>query len=1106
MLNLVFGISGTGKTSYLLKLMQERAENKQTSIYLVPEQFSSSAEMLVYKTMGDAQSGYVEVVSFRTMAERILKMGGGLTIPVLTEAGRTIFVRRVLDSLGDETGTFAKHKRNHAFCNMCANTLEELKTAGATPTVLHTISIENKEPKFEELAVLFAAYEAAIAGVALDPTDRLRQAAKKADCGYLTQKVCFIDNFDGFTAPEYELLNEVVARCEDVHMALCCDTLAENQSGLGLFSPVRKTALKLQQKAQKNGQRIFKKEMVRQYRATKKSLAELNNFLAFEENSQELIERPFTDDVTVTAYDSDWDEVRSVAATMHKLAIQGVPYSKMAVVCRNLDGYQVMMERAFHLFEIPYFVDAPTTIEYTAPVVFLRSALRIIREGFTSEAILALLKTGLCGVLDTELAALENYVYAWRPKAAQWKQPFENNPDGMLIQFNKEQVPKEFLAEQVRARIVPVLQKFVSKCRNKTVNEVCKQLYMLLEEFGAPAHALALENVIAQWQTMEEAEERKRAWDVAMDLLDQMNILVGNEVLEAMEFDDLFLLLVRSTDFGTLPQSLECAIFTSADRMRLAQPEVCFILGVAEGEFPMQVGYSGLLTHTDRDLLVKANVEMPGSFENRTLLEEMFFYRALTAASNQLYISWPRTLKGAPQSISAPLQNICDGLNPPRLKLEEDVRVGTPFAAFDRLSELYRENTEEAATLQQALEEYGDVDTQKWLSLLKKVQNTGVFQLQKPQMIEKIVGAPLTLTATKAEQYYRCQFAFYMEQILKARPLRRAELSASESGTFVHYILECVMQEAGANFGKLTNSELLELARKYGLQFIIEKLPELKIRDRTVLDNVMESVANLLMILRDSTMNSEFVPDAVELPIKDIPGGVPPLELETAQGNRFRITGEVDRVDVLRKNGKTYLSIIDYKTGKKEFDLTEVYCGLNMQMMVYMDALCKNATNRYPNAIPAGVLYIGADPAPMTGERGEERQTYKVDGLLLNDEEILRAMDTTCSGIFLPIPYDKDRKPKVNKVGDKRPNKHLAELAMIGNIAQHVEMMFSQMADGVYKGEFSAIPLVQKANSPCNYCAYRVACRHEDGVSERMVSAPKNIFREVEETPNGDNG
>ena len=245
MLQLVLGVAGTGKSTYLLDAIKARAAGGGRSILLVPEQFSSSAEGMVWQALGEKDSGMVEVLSFRTLAQRILRTCGGAGIQILGDAGRVVFVRRSLDAVGEQLQAFARQRRSTAFCNLCAQTLSELKTAGADSAALLRVAQAERDDKFKELALIQEAYQAQIEGSALDPQDLLSLAAQRADCGYLDEKLCFIDSFDGFTAPEYILIAELLSLCHGVTVSLCCDGLADSSQGPDLFAPVRRTAHRL---------------------------------------------------------------------------------------------------------------------------------------------------------------------------------------------------------------------------------------------------------------------------------------------------------------------------------------------------------------------------------------------------------------------------------------------------------------------------------------------------------------------------------------------------------------------------------------------------------------------------------------------------------------------------------------------------------------------------------------------------------------------------------------------------------------------------------------------------------------------------------------------
>lgn len=1108
MLQLILGPSGSGKTTQIIQGLKSHAQNQQPCLLLVPEQFSSSAEMLVYRQLGDHLSAQVDVVSFRTLAERILTISGGIHQPVMNDAARAVYVRRALSKLEGKLTTFSHHRKDSAFCNLCAQTISELKTAGATPEILYQVSRTGQDPKLADISLIYAAYEAEIEGSAMDPEDKLALAAEQAGLGYFENKFCYIDNFDGFTAPEYGLIQPMLQHCKALTVALCCDTLEETQGGLGRYSPVRRTAHHLKRVAEQLGQPLAPIHLLEQVHRPQSpgtaAIASLFNEEGLSSQPAPTPSQTCPEGLWLTPAEDEWEETRQAAAEMHRLALAGVPYSKMALICRDIAPYDTPARRAFSLYGIPCFVDAPDTIEYTAPIAFFRAALGILQQGLVSQHILALLKTNLCGFSTQQLAALENYVYTWQPKAADWRNPFEKNPAGLLAPWDDTGKNQLDLAEQVRAALLPVLIGFIKRTSKKSASGLIRELYLLLDGFDAAQQVEAEALRLEQGGAFAHADRARRAWDLAMDLLDTLSLLLQDEALTPAELDDLLLILVRSTDFGQVPQTLEAVVFTSADRMRLADPEFCFVVGINEGEFPRQVGYSGLLTHTDRERLVENGVEMPGSFENRVMLEEMFYYKALTAPRRGLYLSCPARLGGAAKAPSASLSVIEHFLLPCRLEQTLARQAATPKAAFDLLCANYRENTPQTSSLYQALENAGGSYGGKTLQLLKQVENDGLFQVENTQLLHQLTRRDTTLSATRAERYYTCKFAYFLERILGVRPRQRAEFSPLESGTFVHYILEQVQRESGTGFPHKTDQQLEEMVQAHANVFIQQHLPGSTLRIQHTLERICKTTTALLCFLRDDAAQNQFQMDAVELPLDGSPQGVPPLEVVTPSGQTLRVTGKIDRVDVMRQDGKSYLRIIDYKTGDKKFNLTDVYCGLNMQMLIYMYTLCQNSSQRYPNAVPAGVLYLGSDPAPSTGSReGSDVPLYKMDGLLLEDPAILRAMEQDGKGLFIPVKYNKNGSPKAGK--------HLASLEKMGEIYRYVEKMLIEMVNGVWEGDFNAHPLVHSTTRPCDYCPYRTACRHQNGRSEKLVTAPADAFepppepgtspKEQEDTP-----
>ena len=1091
MLQLILGTSGTGKTTALLEEIRRRAEAGERSFYLVPEQFSQSAELLLYDALGDRLSAFAEAVSFRTLAERIEREYGGRTLPVLTEAGRCVFVRRAIAQLGDSVRYYRRHRGSAAFVAQCAAAIEELKTAGASAQQLADAAAAADSEKLSELALIYAAAEAAAAGKAIDPSDRITRAADRLGEGLFAGCWFYLDDFDGFTAPEYALLRALLPASAGVTAALCCDGLDDRQGGYGLFSPVKKTAARLIRLAGAQGVPVgTPRRLGRDLRAGMGGLAAVDDYFTGRLDPDGELPR---DGVTVDLVADREEEALRIAAALRSLARSGVRYSEMAVVCRSLDPLAPLLADALDRQQVPYFLDRSATAEYTAPTAFLRAALGLARGGLSGRGLLALLKSGLCGLPAEGIAAFENYLFTWQPTAEELRAPFTLNPAGLGAEMGEEESAQLALAESVRAALLGPVEQFWQHTRRPTGLSLSRALYYLMDAFDAAGQMTALAGRIGDEQGAEAAEDALRSWDAAMDALDEMARLLGEDPITPAEYDELLVLLVRGSELGRVPRTVDSVLVTTADRMRLFGPRQVFVADLAEGIFPAGVGASGLLTHADRALLVEAGVDMPGGFDNRVLLEQMYLYRALTAPCEGLHLLCPQQASGAPLLPSAPLAALMRLLDPPPMPLTPAMLWSAPAAALAGAAARWRVDDGTTAALTAALAEEGGQEA--GLALLRRAEGGSRFSVEDTAALRRLLGGRLTLSPTRIERYYSCSYAYFLEYVLHLRPRRRAQLSPIESGSFVHYVLENALRRAGEGFLSMSEEELRALADALCSEYLNEKIPPTLSRGtrfRYLVDRIRQNTGRLLCFLQQEQRQSSFHPVAFELPIGP-DSAVRPLRLTAPGGQQVQVVGKIDRVDVMQREGQRYLRVVDYKTGAKEFSLEEVWCGLNLQMLLYLFSLCGKGGGPFAGSIPAGVLYLSADPPPPLLERqqaAEYRQAYAVDGLVLEDEMVLRAMDREGTGAFIPVSRTSN--------GKLRRSKKLADLEKMGRIEQRIETLVGQMAEELYDGLIDASPLVRRNERPCDWCDYRTVCRHRAGRRERQLAAPQDAFEQKE--------
>ncbi len=1186
MLQLVLGGSGSGKTTLLYAKIKERALAGQKSILLVPEQFTASTEQRIYHTLGDAHSGMVESFSFSSLAERVLSSCGGAAIKTLAEAGRAVLVRRAIKEVENRLVYYRKRQmQNAAFCQMVAQTIDELKSAGLDAVQLAHLAegCGGGRDKMADLALIFAAYEAMLGETELDPTDRVKLAATQLQqaCSagevpdFLAGRAVFIDEFDTFNAPKKQLLLALFGACESITASLCADGLtlpsapaaegvephkATFLEDVSLFSGARRVAFDLRTLSRKAGVGIAAPILLQQdlRHANAPALAALEGLLAGKElaaadlaegtaptdgsmwastptgeanaNASVLEGALSTDAVPITLFAAKTreQEAQAMVAQMQQLARSGARYGKMAIVCRNLTPYRTAVQRECRLAGIPLFCDETTTPTFSAPITAIRALLSMVRGIDYTDQMIALAKTGLCAtkgkdaagktvwvpIPEYQILALENYVYTWSPSRAAWQQPFTRNPEGFGVQPDGAKDAPDGAAppaETARKAMLAPVQALCDGVRGKTIraDALTKRLYACLQAFGAEQQQAQQVAAVRAVRGIPAAEAAAREWNVVMDLLDQMVRLLGEEEVTLAEYTELFLMLMHTSDLGHIPQNIDAVIFTSAGKMRLDAPEHVFVLGLAEGEFPAPPHAQGLLTDADRDALMAQQIELPDCFENKMVREDVSFYKAMTAPAHSLWLSWPEGLAMPLTSALAPLL-----AQVPHQNAAVDLwqSTTTPAAAIDRLGSLWGEDSVQAASLAAALHTEAAATDAPWGAALARFDEVAADlpkQLHQPAQVAQLLGDAIAISPSRVEQYYTCQYKYFLQYLLRLRPRQKAELSPSQSGSLMHWVLEQALTAEPTPYDAYKQPSFVALDAS-GLKTLAEQLvdayhalymPEESVRFAYLLTRLKKSMAALLSYVQAERKQSTFETAACEAKIGT--DAFPARSYTLGDGKSVSLVGIIDRIDTWQaEDGVLWMRVVDYKTGAKSFHLKEVYDGLDCQMLLYLFAALKQ-WNPQNTAVrkAAGVQYLLADPAPQVQPRDAAQQVQRpeLDGLLRDDEGVLKASDANLTGEYLPFAL------KNGKVDPRTQKASLADDAKMRRIEAHLDDIVVKMAQGLYAGDIKAEPLCPTAGrTPCQWCEYRTVCGHEDGKGERGLSAAADPFAPPEEAKTND--
>ncbi len=1110
MLHLILGRAGSGKTAKLLEILEETVRAGSPAILLVPDQFSFESERELYRRLGPQLSARVEVLGFSRLCNHIFRRYGGLANKPVDDTARYLFMSIAVSESADQLSLYRDQADHISFIESMVDTIGELKAAGVEPQQLEKFSRSQQEgllgEKTRELALIYQVYQALLDQGYSDPQDDILRAVNLLEGeSFFEGTAVFVDSYTAFMAGEYRLLAQMIAQSQDFYMALPTPSLEDQEGGMGVFSPAVDTAHRLIRLAREQGVAVASPiKMQESFRFQSPSLKKLEEHFFTSRPSEPAGEGDGS--VAIYAAQNPYDEMEQVAVTIRRLVEENHwRYRDFAVICRSLEGYQIPLRRIFANYGIPYFMDTARPAANTPVVSLLSAALEVAQRGYGTQQVLAFAKNLCLGLDPAQLAALENYCYIWGIEGKSWVEDFVNHPSGMAESFSPQDREQLEQINTLRRAVITPLRRFASRVKNPTGYSFGEALYRLLEEVKAGEYLSQAARQMPAEEGQAFLEEEEAIWEQVMELLDLFGGVIGQRSLSLQRFCELFALGVASIEVGQIPQTLDQVIVGAADRIRSAAPKGVFVIGAAEGEFPAAYHSAGIFSEGERTALISGGIPLFRCGSVQSVQEKYYAYFAVTAPSHFLQVSYSKTtLTGEQKTPSAICSWTSEILGLPVTDtslLPREDRVYGPVTALWAYASLWNKDTPLRATLEQYLKESGQGAL---AGTLGHWPDSSQFAIQNPQVSRQLFGSTMRLSPSRVERYYNCPFAYFCASGLRVQPRRKVEFNPIESGTVIHLVLQkMVMIHGGKGLAQVDEKLLRRQVREIIDGYLEEKLvtaKDLPKRFHYLYTRLVSQLVQLLMQLGTELAQSQFEPQEFELPIAR-EGEVPPLELTTPDGATVLVEGIVDRVDIMRRGEKKYVRVVDYKSGSKKFQLSDVYYGLNMQMLIYLFSIWQNGREELRDTLPAGVLYMPAHSRFVRTDRhisdqelGAERaKTYQMSGLVLEDREVIQGMEQEAKGIFIPA------KLKPDDTVDAASS--VATLAQMGKLKTRIEKNITQMAQLLLDGQIAALPVSDARYNPCSYCDYRQLCGYEEGhpCKELEKLKPSEFFDRLEE-------
>lgn len=1109
MLRFIMGRAGSGKTEYLRRRLAEKSRGGETDlVMLVPEQYSFETEKAMLELCGPERANAVGVYSFTRLAEAVFRKEGGAAGRRLSDGGRRILMSSALAACEDQLEIYRNAAKNGRVTDLMLTAVNEMKMCGITPEQLSETAARlngrGLGKKLSEIALLYGAFEALVTASYLDSRDDLTRLAEALETSeFFRDATVAVDSFEGFTVQETAVLAQIMRRAETVEIALCTD--GRDQSGTGLFALVERTRGRLSRVAEENGVTVAPPVLLTsapRFKNENLKLVEAQLFCA-----EESLTSPDHEGVEIFEARDTYEEAEFVAATIRRLTEEkGWRYRDFSIICRSPEHYYGCLDVALKKRDIPCFVSEPVRVDAEPVMRFVLGAFEAVQSGFSTGDLLEMLKTGISGFTAEEISALENYAFLWKLEGSGWKEEFVRHPRGFGQETMEADKAELSRLNGLRKRLILPLIRFAAATQDASGAAVSQAVYDLLSEFGMektlPAYCRALE------QAGEDglAARQLRVWDLLMELLDQLHSILGEKKIARERFYSLLREVVSAEDVSEIPQTVDEVIFGTAEQVRQSSPRAAFLIGASQGDFPLAPKSSGVFSDVERRELIALDLPLGDPLEQKTVEERYLAYSVACAPSEMLYLCWPRSAGGEdkePGELVSAVEEIFPKLEPLR-DLPDAYFANSREAAFSRMAARFTENTGEAAALKKLFLEDGEYRGR--MDALERAAGQKAARIEDPALARRIFGENMFLSPTQIETFHSCPFKYFCRYGLRAKERRPAEVDVMQYGTLMHYLFERVFREDSEALRKGPEEALLERVRQLILDYAEESMGGFQLlssREKYRLERMALSACKLIRHVQRELDQSSFRPKYFELGLGE-DREYPPLRIEDGEGGVITVGGTIDRADVaVMEDGQAYVRVIDYKTGNKDFKLADVLYGLNMQMLVYLAALVENGQE-----FPAGILYMPAAEPSVTADRGADEQEIQEEadkklrmrGVVLNKDEIIRAMEAGAKGKFIPASLNRDG--TVKKTSSVLDEQSLLE------VLDYSRRLIAAMGRELKRGCVEASPAMVNENS-CRFCPYGAVCGREYGEKDvvRDNSSPAEVLEKMKEKmENGQTG
>ena len=1116
-LRFYFGPSGSGKSHRIYEEIMQRAvqEPGRNFLIIVPDQFTMQTQKDLVMRSDRGGILNIDVLSFGRLSHRILEEVGTKEMPVLDDTGKSLVLQKIAADLKEQLPAMGSLLHKQGYIHEVKSAISEFMQYGISTQDMDKLiaSAEKRGAlamKLRDLKTLYRGFQDYIRDhfITTEETlDVLRRSLVKSKI--LPDSVVVFDGFTGFTPIQNRLIQELMRVCEETIVTV---TIGEEEDPYQmdgeqkLFHLSKKTVADLVKLAAEaevtRGEDVFVKGGPNRF-------TEAPALWYLEQNLFRYQYEPYMEkqrEIRMFEALSPREEVHQTALYIRKLIREeGLTYRDIAVVIGDLEGYASYVETEFGQLEIPCFLDRTRGIVLNPMIEYIKSALQLYIKDFSYDTVFHFLRSGMVDISREEIDELENYVIRTGARGYRtYSRLFTRRTEEMQQGSGQEDTER---AEETMERLNRIRQQFADTVEilhmapRAKAGEYVDHLYDFLEQNQVQQKLLNYQQQFEQEGDLAKAREYAQIYRLVMDLLDQIYGLLGEEEISLQEFADILDAGFGEITVGTIPQNVDRIVVGDMERTRLKQVKVLFFLGVNDGNIPKNASKGGIISDMDREFLIESGTEMAPSPRQQMYIQRLYLYLNMTKPSQRLYLSY------------AKVNSDGKGIRPSYL-------IDTVRKLFPQLAMEYPQNRsrieqiegrqEGARYLAEELREYADgtlreEERQDFYLMYRAYEadpegrdrlTAAAFRRYKESGLSRIVaralyGRQLENSVSRLETYAACACRHFLQYGLSLQEREEFGFEVSDMGNVYHAVLENFagkLAESGRtwwdfdeNFATQAIKEAVEgYAATYGETVLYSSA-----RNEYAITRMSRILTRTVLTLQQHLKQGSFQPDDYELSFR-FAEDLDSIHVDLSEEEKMHLQGRIDRIDVSEDAEHVYVKVIDYKSGNKKFDLAALYYGLQLQLVVYMNAAMELESRKHPDKeiVPAALLYYHIDdptietPVELTQEQINEEILTKLrmNGVVNSDPAVVERLDRFLQDKSKVIPVEK------KKDGSFSARSGILSREELQVVSAYVDTKIRQIGREILDGKIAANPYEKGNEEACTYCAYKKVCGFDGSI------------------------